>query len=50
MEVAIGWNAGKVKNQLAIAGLDGLELLDGNVFKPHNSRCPKVVPFQFERT
>jgi hypothetical protein len=39
----IRWLAGGVKNQLASAVLDGLELLDGDKLKPHNSRYAKVV-------
>ena len=39
----IRWLAGGVKNNLATAVLDGLELLDGDKLKPHNSRYAKVV-------
>ena len=42
-EDVIRWLAGGVKNQLATAVLDGLELLDGDKLKPHNSRYAKVV-------
>ena len=34
---------GGVKNSLAVAVLDGLELLDGDKLKPHQSRYAKVV-------
>ena len=37
------WLAGGVKNNLATAVLDGLELLDGEKLKPHISRYAKVV-------
>lgn len=37
------WLAGGVKNNLATAVLDGLELLDGDKLKPHLSRYAKVV-------
>ena len=39
----IRWLAGGVKNNLATAVLDGLELLDGDKLKPHQSRYAKVV-------
>jgi len=42
-EDAIRWLAGGFKNQLATAVLDGLELLDGDKLKPHNSRYAKAV-------
>ena len=42
-EDVIRWLAGGVKNQLATAVLDGLELLDGDKLKPHNSRYAKAV-------
>ena len=42
-EDVIRWLAGGVKNKLATAVLDGLELLDGDKLKPHNSRYAKVV-------
>ena len=42
-EDVIRWLAGGVKNNLATAVLDGLELLDGEKLKPHNSRYAKVV-------
>ena len=41
-EDVIRWLAGGVKNQLATAVLDGLELLDGDKLKPQNSRYAKV--------
>jgi hypothetical protein len=41
-EDVIRWLAGGVKNQLATAVLDGLELLDGDKLKPHNSRYAKA--------
>ena len=37
------WLTGGVKNNLATAVLDGLELLDGEKLKPHLSRYAKVV-------
>jgi hypothetical protein len=42
-EDVIRWLAGGVKNNLATAVLDGLELLDGEKLKPHISRYAKVV-------
>jgi hypothetical protein len=42
-EDVLRWLAGGVKNSLAIAILDGLELLDGDKLKPHQSRYAKVV-------
>src|SRR5260370_17480382 len=42
-EDVIRWLAGGVKNNLASAVLDGLELLDGDRLKPHQSRYAKVV-------
>jgi energy-coupling factor transporter ATP-binding protein EcfA2 len=42
-EDALRWLAGGVKNNLATAVLDGLELLDGDKLKPHTSRYAKVV-------
>jgi hypothetical protein len=42
-EDVVRWLAGGVKNQLATAVLDGLELLDGDKLKPHNSRYAKSV-------
>jgi hypothetical protein len=42
-EDAIRWLAGGVNNNLATAVLDGLELLDGDKLKPHQSRYAKVV-------
>ncbi len=42
-EDVIRWLAGGVKNQLATAVLDGLELLDVDKLKPHNSRYAKAV-------
>src|SRR5262249_34468498 len=42
-EDVIRWLAGGVKNQLATAVLDGLELLDGDKLKPHNSRYAKAL-------
>jgi hypothetical protein len=42
-EDVIRWLAGGVKNNLANAVLDGLELLDGDKLKPHLSRYAKVV-------
>ena len=41
-EDVIRWLAGGVKNNLATAVLDGLELLDGDRLKPHQSRYAKV--------
>ena len=42
-EDVIRWLAGGVKNNLASAVLDGLELLDGDRLKPYQSRYAKVV-------
>jgi len=42
-EDAIRWLAGGVRNNLATAVLDGLELLDGDKLKPQQSRYAKVV-------
>jgi hypothetical protein len=42
-EDSIRWLAGGIKNNLATAVLDGLELLDGDKLKPHQSRYAKVV-------
>ena len=42
-EDVIRWLTGGVKNNLANAVLDGLELLDGDKLKPHLSRYAKVV-------
>lgn len=42
-EDVIRWLAGGVKNNLATAVLDALELLDGDKLKPHQSRYAKVV-------
>jgi hypothetical protein len=42
-EDTIRFLAGGVKNQLARDVLDGLELLDADKLKPHNSRYAKVV-------
>ncbi|MBX9583980.1 MAG: hypothetical protein K2X87_27080, partial [Gemmataceae bacterium] len=42
-EDALRWLAGGVKNSLATAVLDGLELLDGEKLKPNQSRYAKVV-------
>jgi Family of unknown function (DUF6079) len=42
-EDVIRWLAGGVKNNLATAVLDGLELLDGDRLKPQISRYAKVV-------
>jgi energy-coupling factor transporter ATP-binding protein EcfA2 len=42
-EDVIRWLAGGVRNNLATAVLDGLELLDGEKLKPHQSRYAKVV-------
>jgi len=42
-EDAIRWLAGGVKNNLAIAVLDGLELLDGERLRPQHSRYAKAV-------
>ncbi|MCZ2153094.1 MAG: DUF6079 family protein [Bryobacterales bacterium] len=42
-EDVIRWLAGGIKNNLATAVLDGLELLDGDKLKPHQSRYAKVV-------
>jgi energy-coupling factor transporter ATP-binding protein EcfA2 len=39
----IRWLAGGARNQPATAVLDGLELLDGDKLKPHQSRYAKVV-------
>lgn len=42
-EDVLRWLGGGVKNNLAAAVLDGLELLDGDKLKPHLSRYAKVV-------
>jgi energy-coupling factor transporter ATP-binding protein EcfA2 len=42
-EDVIRWLSGGVKNNLAVAVMDGLELLDGDKLKPHQSRYAKVV-------
>src|ERR1035441_7941487 len=42
-EDVIRWLAGGIKNNLATAVLDGLELLDGDKLKPYQSRYAKVV-------
>ena len=42
-EDVIRWLAGGVKNNLATAVLDGLELLDGDRLRPHQSRYAKAV-------
>jgi hypothetical protein len=42
-EDVIRWLAGGVRNKLATAVLDGLELLDGDKLKPQSSRYAKVV-------
>jgi energy-coupling factor transporter ATP-binding protein EcfA2 len=42
-EDVIRWLSGGVKNNQATAVLDGLELLDGDKLKPHQSRYAKVV-------
>lgn len=42
-EDVLRWLAGGVKNNLATAVLDGLELLDGDKLRPHSSRYAKVV-------
>jgi hypothetical protein len=42
-EDVIRWLAGGVKNNLATAVLDGLELLDSDKLKPNQSRYAKVV-------
>src|SRR5439155_17807896 len=42
-EDVLRWLAGGVKNNLATAVLDGLELLDGDKLKPQLSRYAKVV-------
>ena len=42
-EDVIRWLAGGIKNNLATAVLDGLELLDGDKLKPHLSRYAKGV-------
>jgi len=42
-EDVIRWLAGGVKNQLATAVLDGLELLDGDKLRPQNSRYATSV-------
>ena len=42
-EDVIRWLAGGVKNQLATAVLDGLELLDGDKLRPQNSRHANSV-------
>ena len=47
-EDVIRWLAGGLKNNLANAVLDGLDLLDGDKLKPHNSRYAKVVMEKLE--
>jgi energy-coupling factor transporter ATP-binding protein EcfA2 len=42
-EDVVRWLAGGVKNNLATAVLDGLELLDGDKLRPQNSRYAKAV-------
>ena len=42
-EDVIRWLSGGIKNNLATAVLDGLELLDGDKLKPQRSRYAKVV-------
>jgi energy-coupling factor transporter ATP-binding protein EcfA2 len=42
-EDVIRWLAGGVRNSQATAVLDGLDLLDGEKLKPHQSRYAKVV-------
>lgn len=42
-EDVLRWLAGGVRNNLATAVLDGLELLDGDKLRPHLSRYAKVV-------
>jgi energy-coupling factor transporter ATP-binding protein EcfA2 len=42
-EDVIRWLAGGIRNNLATAVLDGLELLDSDKLKPHLSRYAKVV-------
>lgn len=42
-EDVLRWLAGGVKNNLATAVLDGLELLDGDKLKPQNSRYARIV-------
>lgn len=42
-EDVIRWLAGGIRNSLATAVLDGLELLDGDKLKPHQSRYARVV-------
>lgn len=42
-EDVLRWLAGGIKNNVATAVLDGLELLDGDKLKPHLSRYAKVV-------
>jgi len=42
-EDVLRWLAGGVRNNLAAAVLDGLELLDGDKLKPHNSRYARVI-------
>jgi energy-coupling factor transporter ATP-binding protein EcfA2 len=42
-EDVLRWLAGGVRNNQATAVLDGLELLDGDKLKPHQSRYAKVV-------
>ena len=42
-EDVLRWLGGGVKNNLATAVLDGLELLDGDKLKPYQSRYAKVV-------
>src|SRR5271157_1571382 len=47
-EDVIRWLAGGVKNNLATEVLDGLELLDDDKLKPHQSRYAKVVVEKLE--
>src|SRR5262249_16925633 len=42
-EDVLRWLTGGVKNNLATAVLDGLELLDGEKLKPYQSRYAKAV-------
>jgi energy-coupling factor transporter ATP-binding protein EcfA2 len=42
-EDVLRWLAGGLRNNQATAVLDGLELLDGDKLKPHESRYAKVV-------
>jgi energy-coupling factor transporter ATP-binding protein EcfA2 len=48
-EDVIRWLAGGVKNNLANAVLDGLELLDVDRLKPHQSRYAKAVLTKLEQ-